>query len=239
MKSFPTFPRRREEAHGGQTWKIAYADFITALMSLFLVLWVSGESQQVRESIEDYFQSRMTRTVRHAAGILPSRPLVSGPTRGAENPSSGRPAGAKLDERLVRSLGELPSRYENRTLRAEATPQGILLHVEDPADQPLFTPEGAQLTEYGRWLFEILGWELARHPSSRVQITQELPPDGTPSVSATKLNLATARAQAVRDGLVAGGVTLQQVTRVAGGTTQTVSNRPALRLLVHAPEALP
>lgn len=231
--------RRHQGGHGGE-WKVAYGDFITTLMSLFLVLWISSESPQVREAVEEYFRERMTLSVRHSVGLLPAKPLVSGPTRGVKTPGSGQSPQSKLDARLVRALNELPQRFENRTVKIETTPDAMEVRVEDSPDQPVFMNEKSVLTEYGKWLFEILGWELSRHPDIRIQIIEELQPPtaespGSPSV----INMATERALSTRDGLMGGGVRLQQVIRISGGLSQGSTNRSNLRIRVLGKEVTP
>jgi flagellar motor protein MotB len=42
--------------HGGGAWKVAYADFVTAMMAFFLVMWITGQSPQTKEAISGYFQ---------------------------------------------------------------------------------------------------------------------------------------------------------------------------------------
>jgi chemotaxis protein MotB len=42
-------------AKGGGSWKVAYADFVTAMMAFFLVMWICGQDQKVRRSVSDYF----------------------------------------------------------------------------------------------------------------------------------------------------------------------------------------
>ena len=42
-------------AHGG-AWKVAYADFVTAMMSLFIVLWIVGQSKEVKAYVANYFK---------------------------------------------------------------------------------------------------------------------------------------------------------------------------------------
>jgi chemotaxis protein MotB len=41
--------------HGGGAWKVAYADFVTAMMAFFLVMWICGQDQKIRRSVSDYF----------------------------------------------------------------------------------------------------------------------------------------------------------------------------------------
>ncbi len=47
---------RKHEAHHGGAWKVAYADFVTAMMALFIVLWLLNTSQQVRDDVSGYFR---------------------------------------------------------------------------------------------------------------------------------------------------------------------------------------
>ena len=44
---------------GGGAWKVAYADFVTAMMAFFLVMWICGQDQKVRRSVSDYFSDPM------------------------------------------------------------------------------------------------------------------------------------------------------------------------------------
>lgn len=233
MKSSRTFGSRRHQGGHGGEWKVAYGDFITTLMSLFLVLWISTESQQVRESIEEHFRERMTRSLKHSVGLVPSKPLVSGPTQGVRNPGSGQSPQSKLDARLVRALNELPQRFENHSIKLETTPDAMEIRVEDSADQPVFRAGQAVLTDYGKWLFEILGWELSRHPDARIQIIEELRPSAQEGDEpGSGINMATARAQATREGLLGGGVRLNQITRLSGGLSQSSTNGSNLRIRV-------
>ncbi len=48
-------PRGHGGSHGG-AWKVAYADFVTAMMALFIVLWIVGQSSQMKQMIAEYFK---------------------------------------------------------------------------------------------------------------------------------------------------------------------------------------
>ena len=50
--------RRGHAGHGGHggAWKVAYADFVTAMMAFFIVMWILGQSEQVKESVTSYFK---------------------------------------------------------------------------------------------------------------------------------------------------------------------------------------
>src|SRR6185503_16709748 len=50
--------RHWKHGHHGGAWKVAYADFVTAMMSFFLVMWIVGQNQDVRKGIAGYFRAR-------------------------------------------------------------------------------------------------------------------------------------------------------------------------------------
>ena len=58
MKNAPVIIVKKQRGHGhghhGGAWKVAYADFVTAMMAFFLVLWIVGQSQAVRNSVAGY-----------------------------------------------------------------------------------------------------------------------------------------------------------------------------------------
>jgi chemotaxis protein MotB len=60
--------------HGGGAWKVAYADFVTAMMAFFLVMWITGQSQEVKQSIAGYFQDPWGTSSENSApaSLLPS-----------------------------------------------------------------------------------------------------------------------------------------------------------------------
>src|ERR1035441_5208689 len=59
-KSQPIIVIKKKGGHGGHhggAWKVAYADFVTAMMSLFIVLWLMGSSSKVKQAVAGYFRS--------------------------------------------------------------------------------------------------------------------------------------------------------------------------------------
>ena len=47
--------------HGGGAWKVAYADFVTAMMAFFLVMWIMGQSKDVKQAVAQYFRDPLDR----------------------------------------------------------------------------------------------------------------------------------------------------------------------------------
>src|SRR2546429_1534640 len=83
-QSIPVIKRVVKKGHGGHhggAWKVAYADFVTAMMALFMVLWIVGQSnKQTKEAIADYFRKPGVFTT--GAGSRKSAPLMPDPAAG-------------------------------------------------------------------------------------------------------------------------------------------------------------
>ena len=68
--------------HHGGAWKVAYADFVTAMMALFIVLWIMAQSQSIRQNVAQYFKN---------PGLLPAFPGLSGEQRHGRGDAHPRP----------------------------------------------------------------------------------------------------------------------------------------------------
>src|SRR5207253_6731993 len=82
--------------HGGGAWKVAYADFVTAMMAFFLVMWICGQDQKVRRSVSDYFSDPLGSTDSNSK----SKPSRSGSL--SENVNSGS---IPLEEKVATGQG--------------------------------------------------------------------------------------------------------------------------------------
>ena len=103
-QSAPVIKKVVKKGHGGHhggAWKVAYADFVTAMMALFMVLWIIGQSsKEAKEAIADYFRHPGVFTTTGAGGrkIVP---LVPSPTAGGESASFTMPPTVSPQEALA------------------------------------------------------------------------------------------------------------------------------------------
>jgi chemotaxis protein MotB len=64
--------KKGHEGHHGGAWKVAYADFVTAMMALFIVLWIVGQNKQVKQAVAGYFNDPGALSEKApSGGILP------------------------------------------------------------------------------------------------------------------------------------------------------------------------
>jgi chemotaxis protein MotB len=80
---------------GGGAWKVAYADFVTAMMAFFLVMWITGQSKPVKQAAAEYFEDPFG--VKHGSRSLtmkgPRDSFVSGPKESGRGPAHGMAMG--------------------------------------------------------------------------------------------------------------------------------------------------
>src|SRR3954464_4638529 len=73
----------KKGGHHGGAWKVAYADFVTAMMALFLVLWLAAQDQKIKEAVEHAFRNPFMSLAKEAAGVLPRKVKDSGGPKGS------------------------------------------------------------------------------------------------------------------------------------------------------------
>src|SRR5438045_8982314 len=85
--------KKKAEAHHGGAWKVAYADFVTAMMALFMVLWISAQDQKILIATSKYFQNPFHSPMDANSGVMPFNSTQStqssGKADGDEKEASG------------------------------------------------------------------------------------------------------------------------------------------------------
>ena len=138
--------KAKHAGHHGGAWKVAYADFVTAMMALFIVLWLLTQSDQAsKERIAQYFRTGMlpggTLTFGTPAGSNPPIPLNIFPSGSMGGPSQGIPerAIASEIESLIRGAKEDPEmKGVAEHMRVKITPEGTLIELVDGDDNFMF-----------------------------------------------------------------------------------------------------
>jgi len=148
--------KKVEAAHGhhGGAWKVAYADFVTAMMALFMVLWLLASTDAAsRKEISNYFRTGILPegdlAMNHAAQIKPSVIEESGtPPPSDEEASFDNKAEAakQISDKLGR-LAALDDELASviRNVKIKITPEGVLVETVDEGDNLLFDVSSARL----------------------------------------------------------------------------------------------
>jgi len=213
-KTRPIIILKKKGGHGGHhggAWKVAYADFVTAMMALFIVLWLLNSSKQVQEAVGGYFKD--------PTGT--SKKVGSNMAGSGENFTLTRDNMPKLKDQLqmaIRQMGDF-EKLKNH-IEMTVTTDGLRIELSESAAGMFFDSGSAKLNGDGRELLITLGQELGRLPN---KLSIEGHTDSQPySASANYGNweLSTDRANAARRLMQGNGIRADQVTQVRGFADQ-------------------
>jgi chemotaxis protein MotB len=207
-------------AGGGGSWKVAYADFVTAMMALFLVLWITNQDQEVKGAVESYFKNPWQAALSDSTGIIPVKnaDVVSSKKSNFENPSAVPLFNVRrVNEDLIKAFIQSPEYRDTHTLKIEMTSEGLLINFLDRPDRPVFEKDSAEFTDYGRLVFSTVAWEIARYPTQAIELEGHTE-KGYKSSRANygTWDISTERANSARRKLIENGVREAQVRKVAG-----------------------
>jgi len=218
---------RQHAAHGG-SWKVAYADLVTTLMALFLVLWLTSQDQRIKEAIERAFRNPFTSVTKESVGIIPNKDTQAvKSSAGSFDSASAVELNMlrRIAEDLMKTLESNPDEPDNNPIKLELIPEGMRISVFDRARRPIFEANSAKFTEYGQWIFSTLAWEIARYPATFLVELEGHTEKGYAPFAGEYGNweISTDRANSARRKLIEHGVQQSQVRKVAGfGDSVTV-----------------
>lgn len=238
MEEQPIIIKRKKKVvggHHGGSWKVAFADFATAMMAFFLVLWLTATATPEQKlAVEGYFKD----PVGFTDGGSPNPVDLEGSASVIEEATQDQEASTiqiedevvdeladTLEQRRMRQLfQEFQERIENSDtlqefkdqLLLDITDEGLRIQIVDRSGRPMFDSGRDELKYYSQ---DIL-FELAKKLGSvdnKISITghtDATPFSGRPGY--TNWELSADRANTARRALVAGGVRLEQIARVVG-----------------------
>ena len=203
-----------DDEHGG-AWKVAYADFVTAMMALFIVLWLLSASEKVQKAVGGYFQDptgqgRQTGTT--TAGI-------------GETLTVNRKDLENLKDKLAQAMKQIPQlQHLENQVRMTITAEGLRIDLLETEHGLFFEKGNPKPSEAGTQLIQVLASELLKLPN---KIAIEGHTDSTPYGGAEYSNweLSSDRANAARRILVKNGLDQDRISQVRGFADQ----RPLLK----------
>jgi chemotaxis protein MotB len=228
----------------GAAWKIAYADFVTAMMAFFLLMWLLGSTTKGDlKGIADYFQTPLQVAMNGGSGSGDATSIIQGggedltrvvgQRKRGEQENRRKSAERQQQERrraeeLVR-MEELKARIDgailaNPTLsdfrnqiRVEITPDGLRIQIVDDFKRPMFDLGGATVKSYMREILRQIG-QVLNQVDNKIALTghTDSAPYSGGQRSYSNWELSADRANASRRELLAGGMNPQKIARVVG-----------------------
>lgn len=231
--------------HHGGAWKIAYADFVTAMMAFFLLMWLLGStSKGDLQGISDYFSNPVKVAMAGGSGSGDATSVIKGGGRdmtrvngqqkqgestAPSKKSDLKAAAAELERQETERLKSLKARIEeaidaNPSLRQyknqlllDITSEGLRIQIVDEKNRPMFALSKAELQPYTKIILHEIAKTLNDIPN-RISLSGHT--DATPYSSGEKSysnwELSSDRANASRRELIAGGMADSKMLRVVG-----------------------
>ena len=203
--------------HHGGAWKVAYADFVTAMMAFFLVMWLVNQSKPVKAAIGGYFRDPAAFDASGGRGVLPGGDTVNPPK--PETPAAEQEEKKRL-EAAVTHIREVLDTDAFASLRDQVefsiTPEGLRIDLMDKEDSTFFDSGSAALHGETEHVLGVIGHELG---SLDHQIDIEGHTDSRGYASTDKYSnweLSADRANAARRVMERAGLRGVQVTSVRG-----------------------
>jgi chemotaxis protein MotB len=247
-KAAPVIVRRSKkgDGHGGHhggAWKIAYADFVTAMMAFFLLMWLLGSTSKYdKQGIEDYFNTPLSSLLGGNEGTAAARPnVIQGGGRDISDtrPGDGKkaqqePAKPTLTQatmapndtaRLEQLKAKLSALIEQTPalkafkdqIRISITNEGLRIEIVDSLKRPMFATGSAKLQSYAVEILTQIGASL-NDVDNRISIAGHTDAATYANGPAGYSNweLSSERANAARRALVAGGMREDKLLQVRG-----------------------
>ena len=221
---------KKKEAHHGGAWKVAYADFVTAMMALFMVLWISAQDKEILIATSDYFKQPFNALTDSSVGVMRGK---DGGSQGKDK--DGQTASAAnlaflnaLAKELNKMLNVSDVLQEDQPVDVAVTSDGLRVTVYDRSKRPIFQKNSATFTPWGRFIMQNLAW-IVDHNKFKTAIDGHAA-SGTvmPNENYSLWELTADRANAARRLLEQYAVDPSKIARVTGyADTDPLPNLPA------------
>jgi chemotaxis protein MotB len=199
-------------AANGGAWKVAYADFVTAMMALFIVLWLMNSDEATKTAVAGYFRDPSGRSAEKGSGAAGSGELMS----------LQRNEMGKLKERIEGALRSLPdfSKELSGQVTMTVTGEGLRIELLETETGVFFERGDSKPTSSGTELIATMAAELGKLPNT---VAIEGHTDSRPFARDERYSnweLSADRANAARRLMQSGGLRPNQITQIRGFADQ-------------------
>jgi chemotaxis protein MotB len=220
MSATPPIIIKKKAGHGGHhggAWKVAYADFVTAMMALFIVLWLMNSSKQIQEAVGGYFKDP-TGTAKQVGSDM---------VGAGENFIVTKDNMEILKEQLQKAIKEVPKldKLKNQ-IDMTVTNEGLRIELTESEKGTFFDSGSPKISGDGSAMLTLLAQELGKLPN---KIALEGHTDSRPYAQGSNYGnweLSVDRANAARRLMQREGIRPDQITQVRGFADQRL-RKPA------------
>jgi chemotaxis protein MotB len=212
-KTTPPIIIKKKVSHGGHhggAWKVAYADFVTAMMALFIVLWLMNTSKPIQEAVSGYFRDP-SGTSKKVGSDLAGPKAAATPKENMED----------LKKQIEKAVSEIPDfeKLKNH-ITMTITSEGLRIELTEAANGTFFDSGSAKITGDGTELISALAKQIGKLPNKvAIEGHTDSVPYG-PGALYTNWELSTDRANSARRLMQGSDLRSDQVTQVRGFADQ-------------------
>ena len=214
-KTAPIIVIKKKGGHGGHhggAWKVAYADFVTAMMSLFIVLWLMGSSEKVKKAVAGYFND----------------PKGTGSLLGTTMAGNGTATEIKDDQQMQKLKEKLEKEIKakkeleklSKQIEITITPEGLRIELIEDKNGTFYQSGSAKLSDSGQELLVLLAGELKTLPNILLIEGHTDATQYSTDANYSNWELSADRANTARRLMQQNGVRSDQVTQVRGYADQ-------------------
>lgn len=203
--------------HHGGAWKVAYADFVTAMMALFIVLWLLNSSEKVKKAVAGYFND--------PKGLSTLMGTTMTGTGEGDAPAPVDKRIQQLKEKLEKEIRESKELQKlSRQIEITITSEGLRIELIEDKNGTFYQSGSAQLSKDGQDLLQLLAHELKTLPNTLLIEGHTDSVQYSHDANYSNWELSAGRANSARRLLQADGVRSNQVTQVRGFADQMPRN---------------
>ncbi len=153
--------------HHGGAWKVAYADFVTAMMALFMVLWLTAQDENLKQDLAKYFQDPYNTPMDNSMGVIES--TSEGQVSNMDGQSKGKAEISDfkvlydMAQEFMRLLNIESANPDQKPIDLDVTSDGLRVTLYDRDAHPFFVENSADYTPWGSFVIETLAWLVQRH----------------------------------------------------------------------------
>ncbi|MEO6994256.1 MAG: flagellar motor protein MotB [Lacunisphaera sp.] len=217
----------------GGAWKVAFADFMTAMMALFLVLWISSQDKKILIATAQYFKNPFNSPLEKSSGVMPFNNRTTSSTSSSDGSKAND--SKRIETVFLNTVAadffkllHIDENSVDKPVDIQVTSDGLRITLFDRSHKPLFEKNTANFTEWGIYAMQGMAWTIDRH-HFRVTIDgHTVQPAQEQTGNYTDWELSADRANATRRSLVHYAVEPQYIERVTGyaGTKPLDGERP-------------
>jgi len=198
--------------HHGGAWKVAYADFVTAMMALFIVLWLMNSSEKIKKAVAGYFNDPKGTSTQMGTTMSGTGETVT---------AAAATSMEQIKERLEQGIKAKKDLQQlSKQIEITITPEGLRVELLEDKNGTFYEIGSARLSKSGQELLALLAAELKTLPNPLLIEGHTDAAPYTSDASYSNWELSADRANSARRLLQQDGVRANQVTQVRGYADQ-------------------